>query len=109
MATFLFAYRRPENYTPGRPATVAAWGAWFESMGANVAERGNPVYDSGTLGNCGAGSRPAGYSLVTGDDLEAAMALARGCPVLGEGGGVEVGEITVVDPGDRPTARETAE
>ncbi len=43
MATFLFAYRRPENYTPGRPAAIAAWSAWFESIGANVAERGNPV------------------------------------------------------------------
>jgi hypothetical protein len=109
MATFLFAYRMPENYTPGRPAAIAAWSAWFESMGANVAERGNPVYDSGTLGNGGAGTRPAGYSLVTGDDLEAAVALARGCPVLGGGGGVEVGEITVVNPSDRPTVRETAE
>ena len=99
----------PENYTPGRLAAIAAWSAWFESMGANVAERGNPVYDSGALGNCGAGTRPAGYSLVTGDDLDAAMALARDCPVLDEGGGVEVGEIAVVNPDDRPTARETAE
>jgi hypothetical protein len=109
MATFLFTYRRPENYTPGRPAAIAAWSAWFESMGANVAERGNPVYDSGTLGNCGAGTRLAGYSVVTGDDLEEAVALARRCPVLGEGGGVEVGEITVVNPSDRLTAREAAE
>ena len=109
MATFLFAYRMPENYIPGRPAAIAAWSAWFESIGASVADRGNPVYDSGTLGNCGADTRAAGYSLVTGDDLDAAMALARGCPVLAEGGGVEVGEITVVSPSDRPAARETAE
>ncbi len=108
MATFLFTYRMPENYTPGRPAAIAAWNAWFESMCANVADRGNPVYESATLGNSGAGTRPAGYSLVTGDDLQAAVALARGCPVLAEGGGVEVGEIAVVNPSDRPKVQEAA-
>ena len=36
MATFLFAYRMPENYTPGRPAAIAAWSAWFASMGAST-------------------------------------------------------------------------
>jgi hypothetical protein len=108
MATFLFAYRMPENYTRGHPAPIAAWNAWFESMGASVTDRGNPVYESVTLGNSGAGTRPAGYSLVTGDDLQAAVTLARGCPVLAGGGGVEVGEITAVNPSGRPKAQEAA-
>jgi hypothetical protein len=36
MATFLFAYRAPTNYTPGSPETVAAWTSWFEGMGTNM-------------------------------------------------------------------------
>jgi hypothetical protein len=108
MATFLFAYRMPQNYTPGHPAAIAAWNAWFESMGANVADRGNRVYESSTLGNCGASTSPAGYSLVTGEDLAAAMDLAKGCPVLADGGGVEAGQIMAVNPSDRPRAQEAA-
>jgi hypothetical protein len=42
-----------------------------------------------------------GYTLVTADDLEAAVALAKGHPLLRQGGGVEVGELTVLNRGTR--------
>ena len=35
-------------------------------------------------------TKPGGYSMITADDLEAALTLAKGCPALREGGGVEV-------------------
>ena len=35
-----------------------------------------------------------GYSIVSADDLSAAVAIARSCPALSAGGGVEVGELT---------------
>ncbi len=105
MTTFLFTYRMPRNYRPGRPEAMAAWNAWFEGMGDHVADRGNPVFESSTLGKCGADTGLGGYSLITADDLEAALTLAKGCPALAEDAGVEVGVIT---ERNRGTVNETA-
>jgi hypothetical protein len=49
----------------------------------------------------GALRRRRGYTLVTADDLDAAVALARGCPFLQHDGGVEVGELTLLNRGTR--------
>jgi hypothetical protein len=108
MSTYLFSYRMPENYRPGRADAMAAWNAWFDSLGASVIDRGNPVFESSALGNCGGGTRPGGYSLVTADDLESAVAMAKGCPALKEGCGVEVGELTILNSGTRLTADDPA-
>jgi len=97
MTTFLFSYRMPENHTPGRPDAAAAWTAWFQDMGASVTDPGNPVFESVSLGYHGTDTRLGGYSLITADDLDAALALAEGCPALQGGGGVEVGVITELD------------
>ena len=97
MATFVFTYRMPAGYVPGGPDTMAAWAAWFDSMGESVSDRGNPVFGSAKLGNCGAETRPGGYAFVNAEDLESAVALARGSPALEAGGGVEVGAITVLN------------
>ena len=41
----------------------------------------------------GGGSNPlTGYTIVTADDLDAAVAMAKGCPILSSGGSVEVAE-----------------
>ncbi len=101
MATYLLSYRMPKEYRPGSPDTMAAWNAWFDGMGAHLLDRGNPVFESRAIGNCGSDTRPGGYSLVTADDLEAALALARGCPALEDGAGVEVGVITELNRGTR--------
>jgi hypothetical protein len=94
MTTFVFTYRAPDNYVRGTAGGVAAWTAWFDSMGAAVVDMGKPVAESATVGDCGDGTRPLdGYSLVAADDLDAALALAKGCPFVGLGGGVEVGEL----------------
>jgi hypothetical protein len=98
MYTYVFVYRTPKNYTGGSGDAMAAWNAWFEQLGANLVDRGNPVFTSSTLGECGGGTL-GGYSLVTADDLDEAVALAKGCPFLSEGGGVEVGELTLLNEG----------
>lgn len=97
MTTFVFTYRMPIDYKAGGPDTMAAWASWFDSMGENLTDRGNPVFESAELGNCGAGTRLGGYSLVSADDLESAIALAKGSPALKAGGGVEVGVVTVLE------------
>ncbi len=101
MAMFLFSYRMPKGYTPGRTDAMAAWNAWFDSMDDAVLDRGNPVFESSTVGTCGAGTAPGGYSLITADSLDAALTLAKGCPALENGAGVEVGVITELNRGNR--------
>jgi YCII-related domain len=97
MKSFLFVYRSPRDYTPGRPETFAAWEGWFKSMGASLADFGNPVFERHTLGRTADDTVLGGYSLINADDLDAAIAIAQGCPHIGEGGGVEVGELTPLD------------
>jgi len=97
MTTFLFSYRMPKGYVPSRTDAAAAWTAWFEELGTSVSDRGNPVFESASLGHCGDDTTLGGYSLITAEDLEEALALAKGCPVLAEGAGVEVGVITEIN------------
>jgi hypothetical protein len=39
------------------PDTMAAWPAWFDSMGESLSDRGNPVFESTELGDCREGTR----------------------------------------------------
>lgn len=99
MATFVFAYRAPKDYTPGSPEKTAAWSGWFASLGASVQDVGNPVVRRTSVGQCGDETVLGGYSLVTAEDLESAVILAKGCPFASSGGGVEVGELVHIDRG----------
>ena len=94
MAKFVISYRAPPDYVPGRADDMAAWAAWFDSMGARLADIGAPVREVTQLGECGASQRLRGYTVVTTGDLQAALALAQGCPGLADPGfGVEVGVV----------------
>jgi len=90
--TFLFSYRVPQGYQPGAE-TGPAWEAWFESLGGSRVENGHAVVTTRALGNLGGETRLGGYSVVTADDIDGAVALAEGCPALQFGGGVEVGAV----------------
>jgi len=104
MAKFLFAYRVPRDYAP-RPETMTAWTAWFESMGAARVAAGHGVTESSPVGDLGPGTRLGGYSVIDADDLAGATALARTCPAVEFGGGVEIGVIIEGSRG-RPAARD---
>jgi hypothetical protein len=94
MAEFIFAYRSPAGYAPGDAETVNAWRAWFAGMGAALQDMGRPVFSRSTVGATSAdGTQLGGYSVVTARNLDEALALAKGCPVVAIGGGVEVGEL----------------
>ena len=75
-----------------------AWGAWFGSLGDAVVDGGNPISQTKTIAadrsvSDGGGANPVtGYSLINADDLDGAVKLASGCPVLDNGGSVEVAE-----------------
>ena len=96
MAKFLLAYRAPKVYNPG-PTVMADWNAYFAGLGSALVEIGDPVFDRRTVGRDVADTVLGGYSVIVADDLEAAVALANGCPLLDDGGAVEVGAITQLD------------
>lgn len=79
-------------------AVMAEWGAWFGSLGDAVVDGGNPTGRTTTVASDGStsdggGANPlSGYSLINATDLDAAVSLAKGCPVLAAGGTIEVAE-----------------
>jgi uncharacterized protein YndB with AHSA1/START domain len=103
MPTYLITNRAPDGFTPS-PDAFAAWTAWFESLGSALADRGNPAFAGTTVGNCGPGTRLGGYTLIDAADLDAAMKLVADHPLLTRGGGVEVGELTLINDGTRQDA-----
>lgn len=100
MPKFLYVYRggkKPESPEEGEKV-MAKWGAWFQDMGAAVADGGGPVgmsktVTSGSVTDNGGSNPASGYTVVTADNIDGAIALAKGCPILEDGGNVEVAEV----------------
>jgi hypothetical protein len=103
MATFVLTHHFPKNFQTS-PETGAAATAWFEHLGANLVGRGNPAFETCRLGHCGTDPEQLAYTLVSTDKLETAVALAEAWPLLAHGGGVEVRQITVLQPGLQASA-----
>ncbi len=100
MANYLLVYHGGgmAETDAARAESLAAWGAWFQKLGGAIVDAGNPVGRAVTLNGGGAatdggGSNPAtGYSVIKADSMDAATELARGCPILTDGGTIEVCE-----------------
>ncbi|WP_427884747.1 hypothetical protein ACQHIV_21395 [Kribbella sp. GL6] len=93
MANYVFSYRVPSDYTPDAD-TGTEWQAWLGGLGTALVDIGHAVTDYAALGEVGgSGSRMVGYSVVSAADLDSAVALAKECPALRVGGGVEVGPV----------------
>jgi len=99
MPKYLFTYHGPgmPDGADEQAAEMAAWGEWMGTHAAAFVDVGAPVGGTKTVSadriTDGGGSNPAtGYSLVDAVDIDAATAIAKGCPVTRGGGTVEVGE-----------------
>jgi hypothetical protein len=100
MANYVFAYsggRGVATNEAERNAQYARWGQWFAELGSAVIDGGAATGTAKTVGPGGSlsdgGSRGlSGYSIVSADSLDAAVELAKGCPVLEIGGAVDVYE-----------------
>ena len=92
MPSFVFTYRTAPG-TTRTPESAQAWRSWFDAMGDHLADIGKPGIEAAAVGNCGPDTRLGGYSLITADDLDAALEVAKGCPGLARGGGVEVAQL----------------
>jgi hypothetical protein len=82
-----------------RQAAMAAWGAWFGSLGAAVVDGGAPFGASAAVGGGASTTGLTGYSILEAADLGAATKLGEGCPILADGGSVDVYEAIDVTAG----------
>lgn len=75
---------------------MAEWGAWYEKMGAAIADGGAPFADAKHLKGDGIADGPigdtplTGYTLIEADSLDAAAAACESHPHLNHGGHVQV-------------------
>jgi hypothetical protein len=100
MATYLLAYHgggMPESEKE-IARVMAAWGKWYAKLGKAVVDGGNPIGHTKTIASTGrvtkgGGKNPiSGYTVIKAKDLDTAVKLSKGCPVLKGGGSVEVCE-----------------
>ena len=73
-------------------AAIAAWGEWFGSLGSAVVDGGAPFGPSAAVGGGASRTGLTGYSILRADDLDGAVQLAAGCPIVADGGTVDVYE-----------------
>jgi hypothetical protein len=99
VANYLLVYHggsMPQSPEEGAQV-MKAWTDWFSVLGSAVVDGGNPVSQvrtvaaNGTVSNGGV-NPSSGYSVLKADSLDAAVELAKGCPVLAGGASVEVAE-----------------
>ena len=100
MPKFMFIFHgggRPETPEEGE-RVMAAWMQWMGGLGEAIVDGGNPAGMSKTVTASGiedhGGPNPvSGYTLVNAPDIDAACAMASGCPILEGGAGtIEVAE-----------------
>jgi hypothetical protein len=100
MATYLLAYHggsMPETEEEGAKI-MAGWTEWYGKLGAAVVDGGNPVGQNTTIASDGSvkndgGANPVtGYTIISAAGIDAAVDMAKGCPILDGGGSIEVAE-----------------
>ena len=76
---------------------MAEWMNWFGSLAEAVVDGGSPfgpassISSNGTV-SAGGATQLTGYSIISADSLDEAVGKAKGCPVLVNGGSVDVYE-----------------
>ena len=85
-------------------AVMAAWGAWYEKMGASVVDGGNPFNEAKHITADGVGegafSSPGatGYTVISADSLDEAVEKSIDHPHVKFGGQVTVHQTFRMDP-----------
>ncbi len=94
MGKYVLVYRggAMADTEEAQQAAMAAWGAWFGSLGDAVADWGAPFGASAAVGGGASTTGLSGYSVLEAANLEAAAKLGEGCPILADGGSVDVYE-----------------
>ncbi len=103
MADYVLLYsggRMPESEDE-RSQVMKAWEGWFGQLGSALKDGGNPFSgQSKTIAADGSvsegGGSSSGYSIIQADSLDAAVDLAKGCPVTAGGASITVYETFAV-------------
>ncbi len=81
------------------------WMNWFGKLGSAMVDRGNPftpmakaIASDGKISDVPMATMASGYAIIKANSLDAAVALARSCPVLKMGARIAVYE-TLSTPG----------
>ena len=103
MAKFLLTYHNPNGgglapTAEQQAKSMEAWNAWFGQIGSALVDGGNPTSVRKTVGAGGkvsdAGSSAVtGYSIINVNSIDEALKASSMCPVLDDGGTVEVGQL----------------
>ena len=100
MTKFVLVYSgggMPENEAD-RAAVMAEWGKWYEKLGAAIVDGGNPFGASKAVTSSGVSDGPissppaTGYTIITADSLDAAVAKVSSHPHIKFGGQFSVFE-----------------
>lgn len=98
MAKYVFAYHGGgmAETEEEMAQVMAVWESWYAELGDSIVDGGNPFGQTrnvDTNGVTGPNSSPvSGYTVINAADIDAAVAAAKGCPILQAGGSVEVAE-----------------
>lgn len=99
MAKYVYLYHGGKmGGTPEEmEASMAAWKAWMVGMGANCVDMGTPFKgsmwvkgDGSTVAGTMSADSVSGYTIVEAESMDQATEWAKGCPILKEGGSLEV-------------------
>jgi hypothetical protein len=108
MSEFTFLYRgRDTSSSPDQMQnTMEKWVAWFKELGAtgHIKDLGHPLESTGKVVNgkqktvtdgpfAESKDVVGGFTLIDARDLDQAVELSKGCPILDIGGSVEVRPI----------------
>ena len=97
MAKYVYFYiggNPPKGPEEGKKM-MEAWMAWFGRVGSHVVDGGAPFGPRKSVGG-GASTGAGGFSIVTADNLDAAVKLTEGHPHLAGGGTIEVCETAPI-------------
>lgn len=80
-------------------AIMQKWFDWFGALGSDLVDGGLPysgtvktISSDGAVSDGPVGTQSTGYTIITADNIDAAAAKAKNCPVLSSGGTVAVYE-----------------
>ena len=97
MTKFLFTFhggRMPDDQET-RDAIMASWGAWMSGLGDAMVDPGSMISVTTRVASSGVSSveGASGYMIVNADTADAAIEIAKTCPIHEGGGTVDVATV----------------
>jgi hypothetical protein len=98
---YIFQYYGGTQETEtGRAAGMKAMADWYARLGETLLDGGGPitanrrtVSPEGGATEQGIGDKPHGYTIVEAGSMDAAVEIARGCPLLKAGRSISILEV----------------